>query len=193
MNNYEYIIASLPVLTKDAGSLTGLDSEELIEEIRGQLDRQDRCCLDFLMESYDGAKLTKEFYTKALSHRSPFIRDYFSYDLGLRNTKVLYLDKKLGREPMQDCISLSEEGDAPEAVPEVDAVLQGTDILARERGLDDLVWNRIEELNQMKVFDLDVILGFVVKLKIVDRWLKLDPESGKALFKKLVEEIRTTK
>ena len=55
------------------------------------------------------------------------------------------------------------------------------------------MWNRIEEINVMKVFDLDVILGFTACLKIVDRWLKLDPETGRELFRKLVEEIRSSR
>ena len=40
--------------------------------------------------------------------------------------------------------------------------------------------------------DLEVILGFVAKLKIIDRWLQLDPDSGRALFRRLVDDIRST-
>ena len=34
---------------------------------------------------------------------------------------------------------------------------------------------------------------FVAKLHIVARWLKLDAETGKQLFKQLVDEIRNNK
>ena len=44
----------------------------------------------------------------------------------------------------------------------------------------------------MDVFDIEAILGFIAKLKIIDRWDKLDPETGRELFRKLVEEIRST-
>ena len=37
------------------------------------------------------------------------------------------------------------------------------------------------------------ILGFTAKLKIIDRWNKLDPETGRELFRKLVDEIRKTR
>ena len=44
----------------------------------------------------------------------------------------------------------------------------------------------------MDYFDLDAILGYVARLKIIDRWLQLDPDSGRALFRRLVEQIRST-
>ena len=64
--------------------------------------------------------------------------------------------------------------------------------LDRERGLDELRWRKIDEITLMDYFDIEVILGFVCKLKIIDRWLQLDPDSGRALFRKLVEDIRST-
>lgn len=72
------------------------------------------------------------------------------------------------------------------------AVLENGDILRRERGLDDLMWKRIDEITVMDVFDIEAILGFIAKLKIIDRWDKLDPETGREFFRKLVEEIRST-
>ena len=39
-------------------------------------------------------------------------------------------------------------------------------------------------------FDLDVVLAFVVKLKMVERWLRLDEATGRELFRKLVKEIK---
>ena len=39
---------------------------------------------------------------------------------------------------------------------------------------------------------MEAILAFVAKLKIVDRWLTLDEEQGKEMFKRLVDEVRGT-
>ena len=52
------------------------------------------------------------------------------------------------------------------------------------------MWDKIDSLTVMDVFDLDVILGFIAKLKIVDRWLQLDEGTGRELFHKLVKEIK---
>ena len=193
MDNYEYIIASLPVLRPEDARDDKLDAAALVEEIRGQLSARDEAVLDLLLSGYDPEQLDAAFYTRALAHKDRFIREWFSFDLDLRNTTVAYLNDQLGREKGQDQILLEGRGDAefPERA-KADAILHGTDILDRERGLDELRWRKIDEITLMDYFDIEVILGFVCKLKIIDRWLQLDPESGRALFRKLVEDIRST-
>lgn len=196
MNNYEYIIASLPVLRASSSARernVAHSSEEIIAEIREQLSSSDRSVLDFFLSGYETDNLNKEFYTKALSHRSKFVKEFFSYDLGLRNAKVEYLNSALGRPKGQDEIVLDGTEDTEfEGKGEVVAVLSGKDILEREKGLDDLVWKKADELTLMEIFSLDAILGFVAKLKIIDRWDRLDPETGMQYFRKLVSGIRET-
>ena len=191
MNNYEYIIASLPVLSQDDRSSGRLDVDGILEEISGQLSTSDRKWLDFVLDGFDPDKLDRDFYLRAARSGNGFIKEYFSYDLDVRNAKVSWLNRMLERPEGTDTLVMGE--DEPEKFQEVQDVLATDDILARERGLDDLMWRKAEELTLMHVFDLDVILGFATRLKIIDRWLKLDPESGRQLFRKLVEEIRNTR
>ena len=87
------------------------------------------------------------------------------------------------------------EGRETEEFFELDAakaVLNGADILKREQGLDNLRWQKIDELTMLDSLDLEILLGYVLKVKIIDRWMQLDPESGRALFRKLVDDIRST-
>ena len=192
MNNYEYIVASLPVLASDYRG--PLDTDEIIGEIRSQLSAKDEVLLDTLLKGFDADSLDGEFYRKALASKDRFIAGYFSYDLDVRNCRVAYLNKALGRPEGQDIMVLDEDEPREfEDIEKVNAVLQGSDILGRERGLDDILWERIDSLTLMEVFTLDQILGFVAKLQIVARWLRLDPQSGRELFRKLVEEIRNNK
>ena len=193
MDNYAYIIASLPVLQPDQEKADNLVAQDLLDEIREQLSARDAAVLDQLLEGYDPEKLDAEFYRNALQHRNRFIRDWFRFDLNLRNLTVSYINDSLGRQEGQDQVKL--EGDETEEFPEAAAareVLNCGDILARERGLDELRWKKIDDLTILDSLDLEVILGFVAKLKIIDRWLQLDPDSGRALFRRLVEEVRST-
>jgi len=193
MDNYQYIIASLPVLRQEDSRSDHLVVQELLDEIRGQLSERDSILLDLLLEGYDPALLDADFYRRALQHRNRFIRDWFRFDLDLRNATVAYLNDSLGRPDGQDMILLegreTEEFDEAEAVQNV---LNCGDILRRERGLDELRWQKIDELTILDVFDIEAILGYTAKLKIIDRWLQLDPDSGRALFRRLVEDIRST-
>ena len=196
MDNYAYIIASMPVLRPDddkADKADKLVAQDLLDELREQLSARDAAVLDQLLEGYDPEKLDAEFYRKALQHRNRFIRDWFRFDLNLRNLTVSYINDSLGRQEGQDQVKL--EGQETEEFPEAAAareVLNCGDILARERGLDELRWKKIDDLTVLDSLDLEVVLGFVAKLKIIDRWLQLDPDSGRALFRRLVEDIRST-
>ncbi|MBQ3918015.1 MAG: DUF2764 family protein, partial [Bacteroidales bacterium] len=121
---------------------------------------------------------------------SNFIREFFTFDLRVRNAKVRFLNKALDRPESQD-IFLEPEGEFPEAA-RLGAVLEDSDILRRERGLDDLMWAKIDEILIFDYFDIDVILGFVAKMKIADRWLLLDEQAGREMFRRLVQDIRGT-
>lgn len=195
MNNYEYIIASLPVIGQDDRNAGALDVEGLHGMILEQLDSKDRETFGILLSGFDAGKLDAGFYRSALASSNVFIKEYFRYDLDVRNTKVEYLNTKLGRPAGMDILLLDEETEPGDfdGKAEVMAVLNQEDILGREKGLDDLMWRKCEDLTLMHVFDLDVILGFTARLQIIDRWLKLDPATGRELFRKLVNEIRNSK
>lgn len=191
MNNYEYIVASLPVIS--AGYRGELDCDGILEQIREQLSGRDLKSFQTLLDGFDGENLCPEFYVNALQSRERFIREYFSWDLDLRNCKVEFLNKALGRPEGMDIMSISEEPREFERKEEVMAALEVPDLLKRERNLDDLMWEKIDQITGMDVFSINVILGFVAKLQIIARWLKLDEQTGRALFAQLVDEIRNNK
>ncbi len=193
MNNYEYIIASLPLLSPDATNVQ-VDADEVIAEIRSQCSKKDNALIDFLLEGYNQDTLGRDFYLKALSHHDRFIREYFAFDLNLRNAKVRYINGALGRAPMQDIVVLdqSEDAEQSEPDPELDAVFVADDLIQRERKIDDFIWEKVENMVLMELFTMDRILAFIVKLRIIDRWMKLDENTGRGMFRRLVDEIRGT-
>lgn len=188
MNNYEYLIASLPDISKEWKGSEEQSWENIIAEIKGLCSASDNKLVDALLEGYDDSKLCEEFYTKALASKNKFIRDYFTFDLNVRNAKVRYLNKALDRPAGTD-IFMETVGEFAEG-QKLDCVLDTSDILSRERGIDDLMWEKIDGITTFDYFDIDAVLGFIAKLHIVSRWLKLDPESGKAMFARLVDEVR---
>ena len=193
MDNYEYIVASLPVLRPEDSRSDNVNAEALIAEIREQLSGRDQAVLDQLLAGYDAGQLTEDFYRQILRHKNRFLREWFRFDLDLRNATVGYLNHQLHRAPDHDKILLEER--EVEEFPELEAaerILRGADILQRERGLDELRWHKVDEITLLDYFDLETLLGYVAKLKIIDRWLQLDPESGRELFRKLVEDVRST-
>ena len=54
------------------------------------------------------------------------------------------------------------------------------------------MWEKISSLTLFNYFDINVILAFITKLNIVARWFRLDEQTGREMFKKLVDEVRGT-
>lgn len=191
MNNYEYIIASLPDIT--TGWKFGEKTpEDYIEEIVSLCSEKDRETIAFLMDGYNDEKLDAAFYSVALAHKDAFIREFFRFDLNVRNAKVKYLNKALGRPADKDIVIVPENTEEFEEAPAIEAVLGLGDILSRERGIDDLMWDKIDTLTTFNYFDIDAILGFITKMNIVARWFRLDEQTGREMFQKLVNEVRGT-
>lgn len=191
MRNYEYIIASLPLIERD--SQDAVDAAEVIGFVSEQLSGTDRKILEQLLSGFSSENLVEDFYTQALKSRNAFIRKYFAYDLRLRNLKVQYLNSQLSRPATKDCVLFQSEEDEPlEGDAQILSVLNGSDILQRERGLDELLWEQIDAITASELFSLSAILAFVAKLKIVDRWQQLNPQTGRELLRKLISQIRST-
>ena len=54
------------------------------------------------------------------------------------------------------------------------------------------MWKKIDEINTFDYFNVSALLGYIAKLKIIDRWMALDEATGREMFRKLVDEIRGT-
>jgi hypothetical protein len=191
MKNYEYIIASLPALSQDWKFPQDRNFQSYIEEIKSLADASDKKAIDALLGGYVDENLNEEFYKKMLGSKDKFLKEYFAFDLQVRNGKARFLNKAFGRKEDQDTIKLDTGIEFTEA-PKLEAALAQTDLLGREKALDDLMWNKISEITTFDYFDIDAVLAFIAKLHIIDRWLSLDEKTGREMFQKLVSEVRGT-
>ena len=206
MSNFEYIISSLPYLTADYKYEQGQGFYTVLEEIRENLGEKDTQALDFLLDGFNPKKLDADFYEQALKSSLKFIREYFRFDLNLRNAKVRYLNHALGRPDDMDILTGKGEEDQEgldidgyrfnggefEEELKVKSALDSPSLLDRERDLDEITWEKISSLETFHYFDITAVLAYVAKLHIVDRWLALDEEKGRELFHKLVQEVKGT-
>lgn len=206
MSNFEYIIASLPFLTADYKYEEGRNWGRVIEEINENLTEKDTEVLDVLLKGFEADNLNADFYAAALKHPVKFIREYFRFDLNLRNAKVRYINGALGRQAEQDILDgKGEETDQDLDIDgyrftggdfaqesKVQTSLALSSLLDREQALDDITWEVIDHLGTFHYFDITAVLCYVAKLHIADRWLALDEERGRERFQQLVKEVRGT-
>ena len=205
MSNFEYIISSLPYLTMDFKYAGQAGFNAVISDIKRDLDEKDQGLVEFLLKGFSEKDLDADFYAAALRQRNRFLREYFRFDLNLRNAKVRYLNAQLGRDPDMDVMT----GEDPEAEDvdidgfrftggefeealKVDNILAEKDLVSREKGLDDVLWDKIDSLATFHYFDIEAVLAYVAKLHVVTRWLNLDEEVGRDRFRRLLKDVRGT-
>ncbi|VAW17635.1 hypothetical protein MNBD_BACTEROID01-723 [hydrothermal vent metagenome] len=59
----------------------------------------------------------------------------------------------------------------------------------REMAVDRLRWSLIDELNQFRYFTIEIILGYLLKLMIIERWKELELPAGPNLVEEISENI----
>lgn len=178
MDNYPYIIASLPDLALDFEK-HDFDYPFIRENIFFSLSQEDRRLVEWLEQGFDDGNLNEDFYRSCRRCGNRFIREYFDFDWHLRTEKVAFLARR----------ESGEDFDGKEALLKAFAT---PDILRREQAVCNVVWNKIEDLVVMDVFNINVILAFLAKFHIIARWNKLDRATGKRLFNDFVQEIDDT-
>jgi hypothetical protein len=189
MDNYVYIVAGLPELTSGFEN-TGFDYTAVKESIMELLSEKDQKLVELMEEGFDENTLGADFYTKAAESKNRFVREYFDFDGRLRNLKVNYLAKRLGKNGEDFMVELPEADFDEEK--QIQEILADADFVDREQKMDELKWEKASDIARMDYFNMNAILAFLVKAKTVQRWTELDPDKGEEMFHKLVKEIRGT-
>ncbi|MBQ6432473.1 MAG: DUF2764 family protein [Bacteroidaceae bacterium] len=65
-----------------------------------------------------------------------------------------------------------------------------TDPVEKERQIDGLRWNWLEDKTFFEPFDITALFAYVVRNEILERWALLDPEQGRERFTQIIENLR---
>lgn len=65
-----------------------------------------------------------------------------------------------------------------------------SDPVEKERMIDALRWNWLEEKTFFEPFDITALFAYVVRSEILERWALLDPEFGRQRFTEIIENLR---
>jgi hypothetical protein len=151
-------------------------------------------------------ELTTLFYQEVLKEQNEFLRNWFRFDLNTRNIltaltarkhKVDYENQIIGTDEISETIKkshardfgLSNEIDYLEVL--VDAS-RNDDIQEREKSIDQLKWDYLEDVTFFHYFTIEKILAYIIKLGLVERWLAIDKDYGREMFEKLLNELQTS-
>ena len=194
MGNYHYIIAGLPELVLNADNKS-FSYDAIRDSIFYSSSEKDRRLVEWFEFGSDDKNLSSHFYRTAFKSKNRFIRLYFALDLEIRNRKVDFVAGKMERDADQYKILVKNDVDlglTEEQLNKLSGIFANKNILEKEQMLDKFKWDYINTLNPYGTFDMDVILAFLAKGKLIDRWNKLDRKAGEEMFRKLVDEVRGT-
>ncbi|MCL2727095.1 MAG: DUF2764 domain-containing protein [Bacteroidales bacterium] len=203
---YTYLVASLPELSLEFGTsehalgAKNFDFEKIMTEIWRCIDKEDAKHLRLLLLGLESP--TPFLYQKTAKSKNRFIREFFMFDVDLRNIQAGVVARRtgqtvdaylVGNSMITEAILTDKGSDfglESDDIKRVIAILENRDILEREQKMDLLRWEKVNELSFYSYFNADAVLAFVVKAFLINRWIQLDKERGAAMFRQLLQECR---
>jgi len=194
MGNYHYIIAGLPELILNADNKS-FSYNAVRDSVLESSSEEDRRFIEWLEFGNAEDNLSSHFYRAAAKCKNRFIRKYFALDLEIRNRKVDFVAAKMNRDAgayKMPQAETAELGLCAEELERLSGIFANKNILEKEQLLDKFKWDYISSLNDYGEFNMDVILAFLAKGQLIERWNRLDRKAGEEMFRKLVDEVRGT-
>lgn len=149
-------------------------------------------------------RLAALYYEFAMKCGNQFIASWFEFNLMINNILVALTARKykwdvagniVGDTELCDALrtssardfGLSGEVDYFEQVQKIGEIAE---LVEREKKLDVLRWNWMEDAIFFNYFTIEQIFAFLLKLEIVERWISLDKEKGNQMFRMIIESLK---
>ncbi len=148
-------------------------------------------------------QITWLYYDFARSQANVFLSEWFEFDMNLRNIVAAINARNhnmsrdnifVGDNEMVDALKKSTLKDFGisaefEWMDRLMNIQENENLQEREHDMDMLRWDFINEANTFNYFTIEVILGYVIKLQMAERWIRLDEDKGRELFRKLLKDL----
>jgi len=199
------------------GNLEKEELEEafnLIEEEKNPKSRNIPSYFKVFIEEYRNAeqaniedpkwenRLTELYYQWAMKCQNQMITSWFEFNLNLNNILAAYASRKhhvevdvLGDNEVTEALRTSRQRDFGLTVTIDDfdkfqRLADEIDFFERERKIDLLKWQWLDEHTFFKYFSIEMIFAYIVKLEIIERWVSLNHEQGVKIFRELINALK---
>ncbi|MCC8173706.1 MAG: DUF2764 domain-containing protein [Odoribacter sp.] len=144
------------------------------------------------------------YYNYMMSSDNEFIAEYAEFSMNIKNLITALNSRKYGRSVQQEIIGNNDFSQALCSntsrdfgltidypwVEQVITLMENDNLVERERGLDFLLWDYLDEAVTFQYFSIERVIAFMLKLLILERWSKLDSDSGRRVFIDMIERFR---
>ncbi len=148
--------------------------------------------------------LAGKFYESALKTKNKFLCSWFKFNLNINNLLTAIACRKHGFNHKlmvvgnNDVATLIRQSNARdfgltgefEWYEVIARIAEESDLLEREKKIDALKWEWLEENTFFKYFSIEKILVYLLKIQMLERWKILSIEKGTLIFRELLEGMK---
>lgn len=144
------------------------------------------------------------YYAECAKSGSRFMREWADFDRTLRNIAAGFAARRMGVAPVDVIVGSGEIETALSRSSAADfgirgeisyidqitgAVVDSSNLVDKETKVDAIRWDMAVELTSMDDFNVNFLLGYLVKINIIYRWVALDADKGREMLRKLIDQL----
>lgn len=170
-----YLVASLSML--EFGSKPPLSSKEFLNECERLLPAGDYRKIVRAVSDDDEER----------PGDGDTLRRWKRFSHNFRNEMAWFRAVEANKDPLE--YLRGERAGEPEVVDALAEAVKAPDPLSAEKILDQMLWKTIDALASQHYFDVDVLITYALKLKILERYQTVGSTAGEEIFEKIKEGV----
>ena len=145
-----------------------------------------------------------EYYKYSLKCPNSMLRKWFEMNLNVTNILTALIAKKYGWnvgdyiQGNNDVCEMIRNNNARDFglsfeldyVADLMKIVDCDDPVEKEKRIDAFKWMWLDEQTFMDVFSIEAVFAYTCKLEMLERWEKLDLETGSETFRQIIENLR---
>jgi len=149
-------------------------------------------------------RLTALYYAYAMKCKNRFVSSWFAFNLTVNNILAALTARKfkmevapliLGDTEVCEILRTSNArdfglGSEVEYLEQLVKISETSELLDRERKIDQLRWDWMEEATFFDYFTVERLFVFLQQLEMIERWISLDKERGSQMFRSMIAALK---
>ena len=149
-------------------------------------------------------RLSARYFRYAMGSKNAFVSAWYELNLNMANVLTAITCRKHDLDRAEYVVPGNETaellrtsnardfglGESLDYLPELMRVAEETDLLMRERRLDVMKWNWLEEETFFRTFDFESVFAYLLRLEMLERWATLDAAAGEKTFRSMVGALK---
>ena len=164
---------------------------------------------NYFKDSFDTSVLWDDrlaglYYAYALKCKNRFMTDWFDFNLTVNNVLVALTARKYKMDVASQIVGDTSAREALRTSNARDFGLSASidyweqlvkagetdELVEREKRIDQLRWNWLEEHSVFQYFTIERIIVFFQQLSIIERWMPLDKDRGNQMFRSIIAALK---